>query len=115
MASSTGDPNALDAYLSSIAITPRVFANGAYSAAELYSDFTFTLPKGTINWGTPVQIDVDLKVKTGEAFESGKMYANYKVLLTVELLHDDGSTLDGSRAYDYIIYTNTKIRKELIS
>ena len=69
--------------------------------------------------------NVDLLVKSGKALEGEKigeteeMYANYKVLLTAELLTVDPQDntpklLEGSRAYDYIIYTNTKIVKELI-
>ena len=104
-------------YLSSITITPKVNTGSGYTeiAPVENNSFVFSLNGVAVNWHAPVQIDVDLDVKTGEAFESNHMYANYKVLLTVELLDVDGNPLTGSTAYDYIIYTNTKIIKELIS
>lgn len=40
-------------------------------------------------------------------------YANYKVRLTAEL-QQRGGTITGSRASDYIIYTNAKILTTLV-
>lgn len=121
VASSTGKPNSLNSYLSSITITPRVNSGSGYKEINPVEDssFVFTLTNVEVNWHSPVQIDVSMAVKSGEDFEgSTHKYANYKVQLTVELLGEkDGNdyVLDGSTAYDYIIYTNTKIIKELIS
>ena len=52
---------------------------------------------------------------TGEAFEEkGYMYANYKVRLTVVLLDASGNELDGTKASDYIIYTNARIYQQIL-
>lgn len=52
---------------------------------------------------------------TGEAFEKkGYAYANYKVRLTVVLLDASGNELDGTKASDYIIYTNARISQEIL-
>ena len=52
---------------------------------------------------------------TGEAFEnSGYTYANYRVRVTVVLLDKDGKELEGTKATDYIIYTNARIYQEII-
>lgn len=120
VASSSDPVNPLSRYLDSIVIDPKVSDGSDYvPATPVEGDgFVFNLPE-TVDWHAPAQIDVDLLVKSGEPFESGNMYANYKVQLTAELLTVDPQDntpklLEGSRAYDYIIYTNTKIVKELI-
>lgn len=52
---------------------------------------------------------------TGEAFEqNGYTYANYRVRLTAVLLDDKGNELDGTKATDYIIYTNARISQEIM-
>lgn len=52
---------------------------------------------------------------TGEAFEkAGYTYANYRVRVTVVLLDEDGKELEGTKATDYIIYTNARIYQEII-
>lgn len=52
---------------------------------------------------------------TGEAFEeAGHTYANYRVRVTVVLLDDAGNELEGTKATDYIIYTNARIYQEII-
>lgn len=105
-------------YLSSITISPKVSVDGNYVSANADSDgsFTFTLPQGEKNWHHPVLIDVDLVVRSGSDLESRNLtYANYQVLLTVELLDEEGNPLEGSAASDYIKYTNARIVKELIS
>ena len=105
-------------YLSSITISPKVSVGGNYVRANAASDgsFTFTLPQGEKNWHHPVLIDVDLVVRSGSDLESRNLtYANYQVLLTVELLDEEGNPLEGSAASDYIKYTNARIVKELIS
>ena len=42
------------------------------------------------------------------------MYANYKVRLTVVLLDASGNELDGTKASDYIIYTNARIYQQIL-
>ena len=52
---------------------------------------------------------------TGEAFENaGYTYANYRVRLTAVLLDASGNELDGTKATDYIIYTNARICQEIM-
>jgi hypothetical protein len=62
------------------------------------------------NSALPIPILVTFSVKTGAAFEASQyFYANYRVVLKVELQDQDGKTLDGSDVNDYIIYTNARI------
>ena len=52
---------------------------------------------------------------TGEAFEDARYtYANYRVRVTVVLLDEAGNELEGTKATDYIIYTNARIYQEII-
>ena len=52
---------------------------------------------------------------TGEEFEQNSYtYANYRVRLTAVLLDKRGSELDGTKATDYIIYTNARIYQDMI-
>lgn len=52
---------------------------------------------------------------TGEAFEEARhTYANYRVRVTVVLLDNAGKELEGTKATDYIIYTNARIYQEII-
>lgn len=52
---------------------------------------------------------------TGEAFEkAGYTYANYRVRLTAVLLNESGAELEGTKATDYIIYTNARICQEIL-
>ena len=51
----------------------------------------------------------------GEKFEKEQYtYANYRVRLTAVLLDKNGSELDGTKATDYIIYTNARIYQDMI-
>ena len=45
---------------------------------------------------------------------SGGKFANYRVRLTAVLLDKSGSELDGTKATDYIIYTNARIYQDMI-
>ena len=52
---------------------------------------------------------------TGEEFEqAGYTYANYRVRLTAVLLDASENELDGTKATDYIIYTNARICQEIM-
>ena len=58
---------------------------------------------------------IDFTPLTGEAFEAkGYTYANYKVRLTAVLLDQDGAEIDGTKASDYIIYTNARIYQQIL-
>ena len=55
-------------------------------------------------------------VITGAEFEGGKkIYSNYKVQLTAQLLDENDDPIENSGCSDYIIYTNAKINSQLIS
>lgn len=74
----------------------------------------FALPKGIDN-SIPIQIPVTLSIGTGSALEkAGGYYANYRVVLTAQLLNRSGTPIPNSQASDYIVYTNAKIVTELI-
>lgn len=52
---------------------------------------------------------------TDAAFEEkGYTYANYKVRLTAVLLDQGGNEIDGTKASDYIIYTNARIYQQIL-
>lgn len=52
---------------------------------------------------------------TGTEFEKkGYTYSNYKVRLTAVLLNKSGMEIDGTKASDYIIYTNARICQEIL-
>ena len=52
---------------------------------------------------------------TGEKFEEkGYTYANYKVRLTAVLLDALGAEIDGTKASDYIVYTNARISQKIL-
>ena len=52
---------------------------------------------------------------TGDAFEKKEYtYANYKVRLTAVLLDQGGNEIDGTKASDYIIYTNACIYQQIL-
>ena len=58
---------------------------------------------------------IDFTPLTGEAFEAKEhKYANYKVRLTAVLLDQDGKEIDGTKASDYIIYTNARIYQQIM-
>lgn len=58
---------------------------------------------------------IDFTPLTGEAFEAkGHTYANYKVRLTAVLLDQDSKEIDGTKASDYIIYTNARIYQQIL-
>lgn len=74
----------------------------------------FTLSNGIDN-SIPIQIPVTLHIGTGSALENvGGYYANYRVVLTAQLLNRSGVPIPNSQASDYIVYTNAKIVTELI-
>ncbi len=52
---------------------------------------------------------------TDTAFEQkGYTYANYKVRLNVVLLDEDRNEISGTKASDYVIYTNARIYQQII-
>ena len=52
---------------------------------------------------------------TGTEFEKKRYrYSNYKVRLTAVLLNKSGMEIDGTKASDYIIYTNARICQEIL-
>ena len=107
----------LSSYLSSITVSPKVNPTGSFLTAQsvLGGTAEFSLKDTGFNSSVPIEIDVDMNVITGAAFEkAGLTYANYKLVLKAELLQGS-KTIEGSPAEDYIIYTNAKIIPTLVS
>ena len=51
----------------------------------------------------------------GAALEAnGMTYANYKIRLEAELLDENQNAISGSNASDYLVYTNSRIYKNII-
>ena len=84
-------------------------ASPTFSGSVYTTQFTLT----SYDKDVPIEIQVDMNVLTGAGFEAeGKKltYANYKVEMCVELLDSTGTNvIAGSRAEDYIVYTNARI------
>lgn len=83
-------------------------ASPTRSGSVYTTQFTLT----SYNKDVPIEIRVDMKVLTGAGFEAEGtlIYANYKVEMCVELLDSTGTNvIAGSRAEDYIVYTNARI------
>ena len=89
--------------------------NSDRKCAELYMDWSAETVGQEAVWSIPVTFDVT----TGWTGEDTGYYSNYKVVLSAELgtLSQDKSLMtvkDGTRAEDYIIYTNAKIHAGIV-
>lgn len=60
-------------------------------------------------------LNIQITPLTGDAFEKqGFIYSNYKVVLTAVLLDSQDNELAGTKASDYIVYTNARIYQRII-
>ena len=60
-----------------------------------------------------IDSEIDFSVITGEGFDD---YANYKVVLTVDLLKQDNTPVSStSNATDWVIYTNARINPNMLT
>lgn len=60
-------------------------------------------------------LNIQITPLTGEEFESKNFtYSNYKVVLTAVLLDKNGNELAGTKASDYIVYTNARIYQRIV-
>ena len=102
-------------YLKKTTITKPTFSdNSAENRTDKFEN-TFDWNSASYNPGQAIQIPIDYSILTGSGFEEqGLTYANYKVTLTVSLLDKDNKELEGSKASDYIIYTNAKVLTDVI-
>ena len=107
----------LGEYLKNLKVKAKVLDNGnTFTPMQSVDNGTVTFRGISINKNLPIEIEVDMQVLTGEDFEGARLkYANYKLELTAELLDNNGNHISGSSAHDYIIYTNAKIRTDLVS
>lgn len=63
----------------------------------------------------PLEISADMFLLAGAALEAnGMTYANYKIRLEAELLDENRNAISGSNASDYLVYTNSRIYKNII-
>lgn len=102
-------------YLKNQTITKPTFsADSAENRTDKFES-TFDWNSASYKPGQVIQIPIDYSILTGSEFEKrGLTYANYKVTLTVSLLDKDSKELEGSKASDYIIYTNAKVLTDVI-
>ncbi len=102
-------------YLKNQTITKPTFsADSAENRTDKFEN-TFDWNSASYNPGQVIQIPIDYSILTGSEFEEQDLtYANYKVTLTVSLLDKDNKELEGSKASDYIIYTNAKVLTDVI-
>lgn len=102
-------------YLKNSTITKPTFsANSAENRTDKFEN-TFDWNSASYNPGQVIQIPIDYSILTGSEFETQDLtYANYKVTLTVSLLDEKDNPLEGSKATDYIIYTNAKVLTDVI-
>ena len=102
-------------YLKNQTITKPTFSVNSEKDQTGVFNYTFKWNSASYNPGQAIQIPIDYSILTGSEFENrGLTYANYKVTLTVLLLDKDGKELEGSKATDYIIYTNAKVLTDVI-
>ena len=111
------NPVAISNYMNGITISAQVIGGvGTITDISQVNGGVATLGLSGYDGHSPIKIDVKLDVKTGadaEALTDFK-YANYRVKLTAELCDETG-TISGSKADDYIVYTNAKIINSLIT
>ena len=75
---------------------------------------TFQLNKA-LDKNVPLEISADMTLLAGAALEVQEMtYANYKIRLEAELLDGNQNAISGSNASDYLVYTNSRIYKNII-
>lgn len=89
--------------------------NGAYSFSGNGTVFSFDFERNAGD--EEINIPVVFSALTGAGFEDlNNFYANYKVEMTVWLYKTDPTSgeLDRSRAFDYFIYTNSRILPDYI-
>ena len=102
-------------YLKKPIITKPTFSVNSEKDQTGVFNYTFKWNSASYNPGQVIQIPIDYSILTGSEFEKrGLTYANYKVTLTVLLLDKDNKELEGSKATDYIIYTNAKVLTDVI-
>lgn len=100
-------------YLDGISLTGKNDVIAANSIAHDASECAFVV--SNYNGEETYDITTKYNVITGSAFEgNGQTYANYKVLLTADLLDGNGKTMSATSASDYIVYTNAKINTSFI-
>lgn len=93
----------------------------AITVTENDNVLTFKIPLSLLDNGGRYDyvIPVEFDVLSGSAFEAGesKKYSNYRISVEVGLLGADNATtpLLGSFASDWIIYTNARIKRDVIT
>ena len=112
------NPVGISNYMNGITISAQVIGGrGTITGNGPVSGGVATLRLQDYDGHSPIKIDVKLDVKTGTDAEAltDFQYANYRVKLIAELCYANGSTISGSKADDYIVYTNAKIINSLIT
>lgn len=100
-------------YLDGISLTGKNDVIATNAIAQDACECAFVV--SNYNGEETYDITTKYNVITGSAFEgNGQTYANYKVLLTADLLDGNGKTMSATSASDYIVYTNAKINTSFI-
>lgn len=103
-------------YLENITLYDK---NGSAKSPESTGDsYEYVFDKETeLNYEAgSFEVVSSYSVITGAEFEGGKkIYSNYKVQLTAQLLDENDDPIENSGCSDYIIYTNAKINSQLMS
>lgn len=109
------DAVAIDEYLSDIQLYDKDGSAKAYSTDG--GSYVFVFDRSELNYEAgSFEVIMDYSVKTGAAFERDKkLYSNYKVMLTAELIGQNDAPVENSGCSDYIVYTNAKIYSQMVS
>lgn len=96
---------------------PKRPSNQYYGAEVTNGSCEYVFDASNLNFENNVyEIRTRYAVITASEFEGkGYIYSNYKVLMTAQLLDENGNVISSSLCSDYIIYTNAKIVTELFT
>lgn len=91
-------------------------ANPTNTEDNVNATYTATFQLDSVlDKNVPLEISADMSLLAGTALEAnGMTYANYKIRLEVELLDAGMNTINGSNASDYLVYTNSRIYKNIV-
>ena len=103
--------------------TPMVYGTNSYTnAGAAATEYSFILPRSSVATdgdSNLLTIPIDFTVLTGSELQAkGKMYSNYKITVTCQMLDDDNdevTNVQASYVTSYIIYTNAKLIKEYVT
>lgn len=118
----------MDKHLEHVRLYYRGLENDkGYGSSDGDGAYTFTIEKSKLPLTDGLyEVKTSFDVITGDQFEDPAenagaaqpfhgIYANYKVMLTAELLDANNNPIANTDCFDYIIYTNAKICTEMVA